>query len=134
MAFQVCKAVGFMQAGLAEGEVGLDRRGQLTMRHEDADKLKLEHFATILADPENRRVAIRAPRPGENNDAVAVSVTDGGRRRRVHLRRALTVIGVAGDAVKGRYSLMFKDGMGIVVLDVARAVPALHGRRESTEE
>jgi hypothetical protein len=100
---------------LAEGEVSVCRSGVACFRTEDLVKAGIDRkpWAMVLADAGTLRVAVRAVRSGEEQQAVAVSqVTrkggaDAGRRR-INLARAIRHCGLTTAAVAARYNLHVK--------------------------
>lgn len=124
LGFEVVPCGRFLPVDPLEvGEISLSRAGTATFRTEDLAAAGIDKpWCTVLADPGNFRVAVRARRSGEEQGSVAVStVTRKGKdtgRRRISLARAIKRCDVTTEAVAARYNLYRhdKDNEGLLIV------------------
>ena len=129
MSFEIVEPGQFaFQKGLEPGEVSLNRCGRLMLRVEDLETASIgPHYAIVLADAGNLRIALRAVRDGEESQSVAICTVRGSRagrdsrRRAVHVTRALKRLGIEPAAAAGRYEL-FTKGEGPAALLIINLV------------
>jgi|GEM_PF-3659956 len=128
--FEVVEPGQFLcKAGLEEGECALGKNGTLTMRKEDLDLVGIEHFAIVLADPENFRIGLRAVRDGEEQSSVAVSVITrknkaDSLRRKITVARAIKRLSLTPEACAARYTLnTHKDSLLFITVTEAKEIP-----------
>ena len=126
MSFEVYEpnAFNFPEA-LSEGEVAIDKVGNVTLRKADLDSVGISDQAVVMVDKDTKRVAIRAPQGNKDVKTLSVhtvkrkggSATD---RRKVYLSGAMRRLGLEGSHLKGRRELMIKgdvsDGLLIINL------------------
>ncbi len=129
MSFEIIQPGKFVATqALPEGSCSIDRSGALTAHASDLRMVGVVERAVVLADRASLRLAVRAPRDGEDEMAVAVgrvnrgggaANTDSGRRH-IRVKRALDALGLTGEATAGRFELNIKgegvDGLLIVNL------------------
>lgn len=115
---------------LPEGWASLQKSARLTLHTADAALVGITSAAVVLADAAALRVALRAPRPGEESIAMCVSTEKGkggaSGRCAVNLSRAVHRLGLDGAAVAGRYELSVKgEGPdGLLILSLSDPTPA----------
>ncbi len=111
-----------MPEGLRSGQCTIDKSGSLLVLLEDLPLVDIDTRAVVLADADNQRLAIRAPREGENALAVQVRPVYARRnkresgRRRITIGHALRAMGLTPAQVAGRYELSTHDDLLIVHL------------------
>lgn len=113
-------------AGIQPGECRIDKGGTLTLREADLKSVGVVHFAVVMVDAATMRIALRAPRSGEEQLGVAVQMVTNAKkretdRRRVRIIRAIQALKVEPAAVAGRYAARRHDDLLEIDLYEARA-------------
>ncbi|MDX2200792.1 MAG: hypothetical protein SF069_17680 [Phycisphaerae bacterium] len=119
MAFEVVQKLrsADMPRGLSEGEVTVNRVGDLRILAGDGALVAIDKFAVVLADALTQRVGLRAAREDDEPAAVVSvrpadkrsKVAPGGGCRLINIRHAIKRCGFEPKAVAGRYQAVVKE-------------------------
>lgn len=106
---------------LESGQCAIGADGRALFRREDLQLVRIDDLAIVLADTSTLRIAVRAPRDGEQKRAMQVGIvkTDKGAdsgKRAISIARALKRLALEVRACRGRLDLVTKEDLLILNL------------------
>jgi len=106
------------------GQAAVNASGKLTLNATDAIEAQLNGQAILLTDPEENRLALsNHADDDETTPTVKLSRPKSGRSVGCGVESAIKSMGLALDQVKGKHPVTHEDGLLIITLNVATALP-----------
>ena len=117
---------------LPAGWASIAKNGKLTLHSKDLAQIGVKDRAVVLQDRETFRIALRAPRGDQDPDARGLTTLAAGKakrdtgRRSIDIGRAVRMLDLQVEKVRGRYELVIK-GQGRDALLIVNLMPDTSG-------
>lgn len=116
--------------GLMPGQGALDCNGTLRLTGEDLRYARINGECVVLVDTVSKRLALRAPKVEDDGlTEPTIRVRKSGQCGLVQVGGALILMGLRRGGARGRHTLIRKEDLLIVSIDVQAAAPKGKGRK-----